>query len=170
MSRKQCGLPCCAWRSSVVSDHAPLDEALELAGIRFVEVACRRTGSPPWPDFPDLSPDEALLRVRTGETAQGRPEFHARLSVRGPEDDACFRIEVVVRFGWQGDAKAEHYEPRELKEFLESTGLDVAFPYLREALASSAVRMGGPTPVLPLLPRLIPLPTEQESLPESEED
>jgi hypothetical protein len=73
-------------------------------------------------------------------------------------------------FKWQGDARAEDYEPKELKEFLESTSLDVAFPYLREALASSAARMGGPTPVLPLLPRLIALPTEQDSLPESDDD
>ncbi len=126
-------------------------QALELSSVRYVEIAGRRAGSPPWDDFDDVDTEEARLMYKMeAETADGF-DYHARLLLRAPFDDACFRVEVVAVFNWSDGVNRQIFDTEDMESFLVEVGEDITYPYLREALTSLAARMQlEAAPLLPL--------------------
>lgn len=147
----------------------PIERSIELTNVKFVEFSCRQAGSPPWADFEDLEPQEARLTLKIAEDAEGNLDYHSRIYLKAPTDDACFRVEVVATFSWVEGAEPSAYTVKMRDEFLTERGTSVTFPYLREALTAASSRMGVATVLLPLLrDDTLVSPTVQEELPGEE--
>lgn len=128
-----------------------LVELIELTGLRCFEVSGRRHETEP-DGSGEESADEPTAEAETaGEVSIQVMETHgpdfitARLRMTVEAKDADFVADFGLRY-----TSAEPIEPTQeaIKALLERVSVMSAWPFLREAVATTAARMELPVPVL----------------------
>ncbi|MGV9265518.1 hypothetical protein ACWDRR_12740 [Kitasatospora sp. NPDC003701] len=118
-------------------------ESTELRDVVFLEVAAKRELGPESEDRSSITtPMMAWFRADGDDTI----EVRCRLQVAS--DSASFVADAVAVFS-VGD-KCSWGEGLE-REFTDKVGVTVLYPYLREAVHSSAMKLGVPAPLLSLI-------------------
>lgn len=116
----------------------------ELVGVRWYEVSGRRAeDGVPSADLPEgTTLNLAVLEHHSPEELEAR--FKA--TATGPEADFSVDFAILYRFG-------EDIDPSDavVQDFLEKVAVMAAWPFLREAVATTAARMALPVPVLGLM-------------------
>ena len=116
----------------------------DLVGVRWYEVSGRRTEEgEPAGDPPDRT-DLNLVVLEHHSPEQLEARFKA--TATGPEADFTVDFSILYRFDEAIDPSAGV-----VRDFLEKVAVMAAWPFLREAVATTAARMELPVPVLGLM-------------------
>ncbi|MGV0778745.1 hypothetical protein [Mycolicibacterium elephantis] len=124
--------------AKTISDTRQLLNVADVREIRFHELSAKRTGN--------TDSDHTLTMrvfVRVDETEIG---VRCRAEVSGKGGDYVADAEAVFEL-----SEAMSIPPDILREFVEKVGVLVVYPYVREAVADSAAKLGRPRPVLKIL-------------------
>ncbi|MFG3442973.1 hypothetical protein ACGF0J_37515 [Nonomuraea sp. NPDC047897] len=135
-----------------------LESMLELNNIYFMEVSARRWNSNPedQEDPPDRTTQSLQVLQNIDEQKMA---IRGRLTVKTPQAlliaDAVAIYKLKEEDGTNDDAAPQEVEPsaESLRIFAENEGVPAIFPFLREAIHSSARKISVKAPVLRTLRR-----------------
>ena len=124
-----------------VADLIALLSVVELVAVRFLEVSAKRILDEVREGFETTFEMQFLHRQSTD-----RLDLRFRMTAKSAEAD--YVVDLETSYSLASDVEIP---PSVLAEFVERTGVMAAFPYVREALANLATRLGVEIPVLGLL-------------------
>lgn len=125
-------------RIETIEDLVPL---VDLVGVRWYEVSGERTNGD------ESQPAEADMTLEVRE--QHDPgQLEARFRAVVTSSDGRFLADVGMLYRMEEPLDPS---PLAVKHFLEAVGIMAAWPFLREAVATTAARMELEVPVLPLM-------------------
>ena len=121
--------------------------AAALVQVVFLEVSAKRLGVDS-----ESQTTEMPLSVQVGQS-DDNSEIMVRVSTDITSHQAVFRVDVMARYSLK---EPRHFTDVERKGFANSGPMLTLIPFLREALLSSALRLGVDGPMVPLFSAQLP--------------
>lgn len=118
-----------------------LVENVELVGVRFLEVSGR---AKPEPEEDDKEP---IVDIKVQE-AHGTDNIGVRFRIEVDHPQAIYQVEIGLSYKTQ--VEYEHARAV-LENFIERVAIMTAFPYLREAVSTTAAKLELDVPILGIL-------------------
>ena len=128
-----------------VSTEVQAAPAAELVQVVFLEVSAKRLDS-------ESQTTEMPLSVQVGQS-DDNSEIMVRVSTDITSHQAVFRVDVMARYSLK---EPRHFTDVERRSFAGSGPMLTLIPFLREALLSSALRLGVDGPMVPLFSVQLP--------------
>lgn len=125
-----------------------------LVQVVFLEVSAKRLEVDSEPQ-----PMEMPLVVQIGQP-DDNSEIMVRVSTDVTSHQAVFRVDVMARYSLK---EPKHFTDVERNSFAESGPMLTLIPFLREALLSSALRLGVDGPMVPLFGVQLPGTGQEQS-------
>ncbi|MBV2151906.1 hypothetical protein [Kitasatospora sp. SUK 42] len=121
-----------------------LADAAELLDVTFLEISGRRLFDRPEERREEDDRTSLLAWLREADDGTGL-EVRCRLELGNTQ--ANFAVDAVAAFTV---GEPFELEPALQQEFIELIGVTILYPYLRESVHSTAVKLGVDTPMLSL--------------------
>lgn len=125
----------------VIDDIMELMEIVNLTAIRPFALVAQVTGpAADPPTEPEITLEYAELLTEV--------EFHTRFKLEVKESDATYVADIASIYEMSEPVKLDHAVAI---DFAERVGFMATFPFLREAITTSAARMGRAIPLIGLM-------------------
>lgn len=123
------------------ADARELLDFINLTDVRYYEVSARRVDDPE--DRPD-EPQPTMELMEHHDDQKLIARFRMTVATRAADLKADLAVHYAI-------SEPLHLTPPVVAEFLEKVAVMAAYPYLRESIATSAVRLGIDVPTLGLM-------------------